>query len=336
MEQDDVVREYAQVNEALLNLIAEIESGADSKAPVVQEGGASKRRIIILSAAALAILLGIWLVWRSVGPGKESSVAPTNENSGAVAPLTGVHTRPHWDSVLIKGGLFMMGSATGEPDENPHPVVVNDFYIDRHEVTNEEYAYFLNSVDRVEPSWIDLERTYGKERCRIIRSSGRFNVEPGFERHPVVGVSWLGARAFAEYYGLRLPTEAEWEYAARGGQAGIKHAYQYAGSNNLDAVGWYNKNARAEIRPVALKQANEAGLFDMSGNVFEWCSDYYDLKYYFYSPKENPQGPDSAKVRVVRGGNVFLADSLCRTSNRGLWSGADFNVGIGFRCVRGQ
>lgn len=340
LEMDVVVREYAQINEALLNLIAEMESGhaeRESPAQTPEKMFAQIWRWLYVAGIFLGLLIVGYLAWKSIGPaspepesGKQESIVPPKPNG---LPC-GKNSRPNIDTVFIGGGIYTMGSAYGEKDESPHEVTVNSFYIDKHEVTNEEYASFLNALGKHDPAWIDFEKFYLEERCRIILVDNSYTVEPGYEKHPVVCVSWTGAMAFACYYGMRLPTEAEWEYAARGGEKGLANQYAYAGSNNLNAVGWYNLNAGHRIHPVARKSPNEAGLYDMSGNLYEWCSDYYDAKYYFSGPKINPTGADSSDMRVVRGGNAFFPDSTCRSTNRGVWPWRDKNIGIGFRCVR--
>ncbi len=340
LDMDDVVREYAQVNEALLNLIAEMESGRavrESPAQVPEKMSPHMRRVLFAAGILLCLLIVGYIIWKSIGPASPEPESGIQESTVPPNPTglpCGKNFRPNIDTVFIEGGLYTMGSSYGEADEKPHDVTVNSFYIDRHEVTNAEYAAFLNAVGKHDQGWIDFEKSYHEERCRVIQVNNSYAVEPGYEKYPVVCISWTGAMAFACYYGMRLPTEAEWEYAARGGRKGMTNRYAYAGSDKLDAVGWYNLNAGHRTHPVAQKLSNEAGLYDMSGNLYEWCSDYYDAKYYFYSPRINPKGPDSSGVRVVRGGNVFLPDSTCRSANRGLWSWADKNVGIGFRCVQ--
>jgi formylglycine-generating enzyme required for sulfatase activity len=327
LEQEDVVREHAQVNEALLNLISEMEARPTHKEPAKIKRAAYSTKLskewrvglYVLGAAALGLVI-YFVLKQDHGP----DFPPAHKSE----------IRPNPAMVYIEGGVYEMGNPHGAPDEKPHQVSINSFYMDKYEVSNAEYAQFMNKNKAANPAWLNFEDNYAKEQCRIYRSDGQYHVEPGFEKHPVVYVSWAGALAFAQYYGLRLPTEAEWEYAARGGKQGIGYQYIYAGSNQLDSVGWYNRNARLIIRPIGQKKPNGLGLYDLSGNVFEWCTDYYDKEYYFYGPKGNPQGPDSSSTKVVRGGNVFLPDSLCRSTNRGLWNPASHNAGIGFRCVK--
>ena len=123
-----------------------------------------------------------------------------------------------------------------------------------------------------------------------------------------------------------LPTEAQWEYAARGGMK--SKGYKFSGSNNLGVVAWYDGNSGSETHPVAQKQSNELGLYDMTGNVWEWCQDWFDSNYYANSPQNNPQGPSSGDYRVLRGGSWGNVPGDCHVSFR-------FKVNSGNRGSRG-
>ena len=136
----------------------------------------------------------------------------------------------------------------------------------------------------------------------------------------------------ADASGYRLPTEAEWEYAACGGNK--RKGYKYSGSDNLNAVAWYYDNSGGESHNVATKSPNELGLYDMSGNVWEWCWDWYDSYYYSRGPASNPSGASSGLSRVCRGGNYGRSDNICRVTARNY----DFPPvvrasGLGFRVV---
>ena len=137
---------------------------------------------------------------------------------------------------------------------------------------------------------------------------------------PVENVSWDDCKEFLNKLNsltgksFRLPTEAEWEYAARGGNKSEK--YKYSGGNKIKDVAWYEGNSKNKTHPVKLKFPNELGLYDMSGNVFEWCEDWHDSDYYKSSPKSNPTGPSSGSLRVYRGGSWFYRSWCCRVSNR--------------------
>lgn len=208
--------------------------------------------------------------------------------------------------VWVEGGTFQMGSNSGESDEKPvHTVTVSGFFMDKYEVTQAEYQRVMGT----NPSYF--------EHCPDC---------------PVDNVTWYEAVEYAKKVGKRLPTEAEWEYAARGGNQ--SRGYQYAGSDNLDAVGWYDGNSGEKTHPVGQKKPNELGLYDMSGNVWEWCADWYDENYYAKSPTINPQGPSSGSIRVLRGGSGGNLDYFCRVSVRNWVPDSCDLIGGGFRCVR--
>jgi len=156
------------------------------------------------------------------------------------------------------------------------------------------------------------------EKCRISKSGNRFEVERGYEDHPVIFVSWYGAQAFCNWLqektgkNYQLPTEAQWEFAARGGNK--SRSYIYAGHDNLDVVGWYYDNSGGGTHQVGQKRPNELGIYDMSGNVYEWCQDWYGN--YSSSAQRNPTGPSSGSSRVSRGGSWHYGGVNCRVPNR--------------------
>ncbi len=200
--------------------------------------------------------------------------------------------------VLVEGGSFQMGSDFGQYDEEPiHRISVDDFYMGKTEVTRKQYSAFCDATGREVPSGNRMDL------------GGR----------PIVNVSWNDAVAFCRWLSgetgmiFRLPTEAEWEYAARGGQK--SRDYDYSGGNNLDEVGWYVGNTN-NTRAVAQKKANELGLYDMTGNVMEWCHDGYDYDYYKKSPSKNPKGASDSDSRVLRGGYFLLMERVLHISNR--------------------
>ncbi len=190
--------------------------------------------------------------------------------------------------VLIRGGTFTMGSDTG--DETPaHTVWVDPFYLDKSEVTNRQYREFIDSTGHPAPPYF---------RDRDLNKPDQ----------PVVGISYDDAVAYAGWAGKRLPTEAEWEYAARGGLSDKKHPWgddepftrcNYAPIHR----GGKEADGYEYTAPVGTYAPNGYGLYDMAGNVWEWCRDYYDSLYYGVSPDSNPAGPDSGYTRVLRGGS---------------------------------
>src|SRR6056297_3578954 len=227
------------------------------------------------------------------------------------------------EMVAVEGGSFQMG-CTGEQndcddDEKPaHKVTVSDFYISKYEITNQQYADFMNEIGASSDGsyngteYLDMDDS----DCEVDYSGGQFFPESGKENHPVIEVTWYGANAFCEHYGGRLPTEAEWEFAARGGVES-RHGVstKYAGSDNIDDVAWYDGNC-SSTQEVGTKSPNELGIYDMSGNVWEWCNDWYGSDYYSNSPQDNPQGPSSGSNRVLRGGSWGGYAEGCRVAYR--------------------
>jgi len=224
--------------------------------------------------------------------------------------------------ILIKGGTFQMGSDDGGSDEKPvHSVSLSDFYLSRYELTVSEYLAFCNETKSHYPEWME-EGSRNKiktDASYSYKNLGKSLTDPN---NPIVGVSWNDAVAYCKWLSqktgrqYRLPTEAEWEYAARGGQPGIKDDFKYAGSNGIDAVAWYDSNSGSKTHPVGEKAKNQLGLYDMSGNVHEWCSDWYASDYYHKSPAKDPKGPGSGSSRVLRGGAWDNYDVNCRVAYR--------------------
>lgn len=251
---------------------------------------------------------------------------------------------PNKDMVYLAAGSFEMGGdAFWSWTEVPiHTVNLSAFRIDKYEVTNAKYSVYLNealaaseieanasSVTKDGKLLMALDASY----CQISYSSGVFTVDSGKDNYPVIAVTWYGSKAYAEHYGKRLPTEAEWEYAARGGNQ--SQGYLYSGSNNVGAVAWYMDNSGGSTHAVASKQANELGIYDMSGNVWEDCNDWYGDDYYSYSPSNNPQGPSTGTYRVARGGTFHEYDHYARCGKRKTGSlNNNYSDDRGFRCVR--
>jgi len=232
--------------------------------------------------------------------------------------------------VLVPGGEFTMGSNDGPLDERPvHPVAVGSFYVHRHEVTNEVFAKFLTEWRRdtdAEGHWMLYESRMG-----LRKSEGKWGPQPGYAECPVVGVTWHGANQYAKHYGMRLPTEAEWEYLCRAGSRG-----RWCSGDDENEAGryaWYQANSRKRTQPVGRRRPNDFRLFDVHGNVREWCADWYDPTYYAAGTYQDPQGPPTGEYRVVRGGSWNDVIGNCRSAARGMIrpdSGGDY---YGFRCV---
>jgi len=214
--------------------------------------------------------------------------------------------------VRVPKGAFLMGSSTGEADERPeHNVLLNTFWIDKYEVTNEKYVICVAA---------------GK--CRENEKYLGF-ADPD---QPVVGVSWFDAADYCSYVGKRLPTEAEWEKAARG-----QDSREYPWGNNLDCtLANYRECRVGKTMPVGSypNGASPYGLLDMAGNAAEWCSDWYDPNYYQNSPKSDPKGPESGKYRVIRGGMWLRFAYQMRSADRAAQSPDRRNNTTGFRCAK--
>lgn len=231
----------------------------------------------------------------------------------ALAASPAAFTEPVSDIefVPVKGGCFKMGNNHGWDDtwdEKPeHEVCLTDFYLARFEVTQKQWQAVMGN------------------------NPARFK-ECG-PTCPVESVSWLDIREFLKKLNkksgkrFRLPTEAEWEYAARSG--GKKE--KFSGGNSPGSFGWYQDNSGNAIHPVGQKQPNGLGLYDMSGNVWEWVQDWHSPEYYSQSPRNNPQGPAKGLCRVVRGGSATTEANLVRTDHRRLNDPEGrFNL-VGFR-----
>lgn len=232
--------------------------------------------------------------------------------------------------ILVEGGTFMMGSNDGYDDEKPiHEVSLSSFMISKYEVTQKEWLEVMGSnpssfkgshrpVENV--SWHDAI-----DYCNM-RS-----VKEGLT--PCYSGSGNNIACNWDADGYRLPTEAEWEYAARGGNK--SRDYKYAGSNTLSDVAWYYGNSGDKTHSVGQKSPNELEIYDMSGNVREWCWDWYDESFYEKSPIRDPRGSTSWRGRVLRGGSWKSRNGLyCMVAYRGTNTPVVANNSSGFRVVR--
>ncbi len=245
------------------------------------------------------------------------------------------------EMVRVEGGRFMMGSNGGEDDERPvHRVNVSTFYIGKYEVTNAQYAAFLNTKGNQREggkTWLNI----GNSQCQIKYTNGKYRVKNGFENYPVIYVSWYGARAYCKWVGGRLPSEAEWEYAAQGGNR--SQGYQYAGGNNVSSLAWYRQNSQNTrnnlyvgrgSHQVGLKQTNELGLYDMTGNVWEWCEDTWHSGYINAPTNGRAWLGGNNMRRVSRGGSWNVSSSSCRITYRSWEYANDCYRATGFRVAK--
>jgi len=245
---------------------------------------------------------------------------------------------------LAKNQGFSDAEASWFEDETPrHTVSVDTFYMDAYEVTNAQYKKFVQATEHSEPVGWGIETPISDFKPW---ESENYNGD----NQPVVCVSWDDAKAYAEWAGKRLPTEAEWEYSARGGLAGKRYVWgddwpppknsgNFADETAKKAFPYWTvingyDDGYAYSAPVGNYKPNGYGLYDMAGSVWEWCADCYDENYYANSPKQNPKGPDSGECRVLRGGSWGYYDgSALRVAYRGDHDPTYFYGIVGFRCA---
>jgi formylglycine-generating enzyme required for sulfatase activity len=228
--------------------------------------------------------------------------------------------------VFIPGGEFLRGRSHALPDDNlkwwptlmkddrpVRTIRVDPFYLDQYEVTNAQYAIFV---------------TQTKHRAPYNWPKG--NMPEGKEQYPVVAVDWSDATAYAKWAGKRLPTEAEWERACRG----IAEKATYPWGNRKPAQEDARFNGIDGPGPVGKCKANYFGLYDIVGNVWEWCADWYDIDYYEKAPETNPKGPDKGMYRVVRGGSWADVEKYLTCAYRSWVRPIERGPNIGFRCAK--
>ena len=282
---------------------------------------------------------------------EQGYILARSESGGEPTPKPQPRDLP--DMIFVEGGTFQMGSSDSDADsdETPHTVTVDDFYMHRFEVTNEEFAAFLNAKGRHEyngAEWYDLD----DEDARIEQRGGTYSTKGSYGKHPVTEVTWYGAVAYCNWKsealnlqpvyrisgtnvsadwnadGYRLPMEAEWEFAARSRGGSDK----WAGTSSEGSLSSYGNfcdtncgeswktedqnDGYGNTAPVGSFRPNDLGLKDMSGNVWEWCWDWSDSDYYKNSPSRNPRGPSTGSRRVRRGGSWGSGPAVLRCALR--------------------
>lgn len=249
-----------------------------------------------------------------------TTAKPKNQSKPAAPRVTASYSNGmltvngvNYPMVYVRGGTFNMGATSEQgsdayENEKPvHQVTLSNYYIGKYEVTQDLWQAVMGSNP----------------------SNFKGN------RKPVERVSWNDCQTFISKLNsltgkrFRLPTEVEWEFASRGGT--MSRGYKYSGSNTLGNVAWYSDNSGSTIHDVGTKSANELGIYDMSGNVWEWCSDWYGN--YSSSSQTNPIGPSSGSYRVYRGGGWVGSAGGCRSSCRGNWAPGSRGSGLGLRLV---
>jgi formylglycine-generating enzyme required for sulfatase activity len=259
------------------------------------------------------------------------------------------------EMVLIGGGSFRMGTDDGFAFEGPvHEVSVHGFWMDTHEVSVEKFAKFVDATkyktDAEKFGWSGVFDPKTGKWSKRDGADWRHPLGPDSKadpKHPVVHVSYADAQAYAKWAQKRLPTEAEFEYAARGGVQDKKFAWgdELYPADRCLANAWQGtfpfedtgKDGFKGLAPVGSFPPNSYGLYDITGNVWEWCADWFDDNYYKQSPKENPKGPESGEERVLRGGSWLCAENYClgyRVAARNHTAPDSGLNNLGFRCVR--
>lgn len=257
--------------------------------------------------------------------------------------------------MLIPGGTFLMGTNDGAASEGPaHEVRVAPFWIETHEVTVEEFGAFVRATGYVtEAERLGWSGVFDRDRGEWTKSDGASWRHPDGPqstpalREPVTQVSWNDAVAYARWAHKRLPTEAEWEFAARGGMRGAEYSWGHElRPHGKPVANWWQgvfptrdtgDDGYTGRAPVGQFPPNGYGLYDMTGNVWEWNVDWFDEAYYARSPRENPQGPVSGGERVLRGGSWMCSENYCTGFRVAARSHATPDSGLnnlGFRCVR--
>jgi len=233
--------------------------------------------------------------------------------------------------LYVPAGKFTMGSDDGQSNERPaHTVYLDAFWIDQTEVTNLMFADFLSEQgNQIEGDveWFDAE----EGGVRIHLKGNSWEVDPEYENYPVVAVSWYGANAYCAWVERRLPTEAEWEKAARGTDG---RNYPWGNDMPNSSLSNYKQQVGGPTEVGTYpKGASPYGALDMAGNVFEWVNDWYDITYYENSPASNPLGPSDGRARVARGGSWLVPSYAVSAAGR-LSANPDLTLeGLGFRCA---
>jgi formylglycine-generating enzyme required for sulfatase activity len=253
----------------------------------------------------------------TVAAGQESRVEAGLSDLPPPTPTAGQireNSRDGLKYVWIPPGNFMMGcshgdSECGDSEKPAHQVTIRrGFWIGQTPVTVGAYKRFAGASGHQMPPTPDFNSGWANKNM------------------PIVNVNWDDAQAYCGWTGGRLPTEAEWEYAARAGSTESRYG-------PIDEVAWYSNNSGGQTHDVAQKRANAFGLYDMLGNVWEWVNDWFDGNYYQGSPSQDPQGPGSGQVRVLRGGSWFIYPWGVRVSIRVRDAPGVRNLNFGFRCA---
>jgi len=326
--------------------------------PSDEHGGLLVVRIKLVTAAVLLAVAAVSVAWALgvFGPDRPP-VAAGHRLSKRVSGQWSVVSGQIGRMVRLSGGTFRMGNDLSDsPGQRPaHEVSVGAFWMDEHEVTNRQFAEFVAQTGYIttaeQRGWSYVFDRTEKEWGRLIGADWRHPGGPDTsldarDHYPVVHVSWYDAVAYARWADKQLPTEAEWEYAAR---SGLRDA-DYPWGREEFPQGRYQANYRQHgkdpaadgyemLAPVKSFPPSRFGLYDLSGNVWEWCADWYAADYYRASPRRDPPGPAEGKQRVIRGGSWLSPENYRfgqKVYTRGKRPPEETSQQVGFRCVRRQ
>jgi formylglycine-generating enzyme required for sulfatase activity len=281
--------------------------------------------------------------------------AGTLGHAPAAAPTTAPATTARDEMVRVQGGTFKMGTENGHAYEAPvHDVALKSFHLDRHEVTVRQFRAFIEATgyktDAEKYGWSGVFDPKQKSWTRVDGATWAHPEGPQStpkDDEPVCQVSWTDAAAYAKWAGKRLPTEAEFEYAQRAGLVGKTYSWgdELRPNGKIMANYWQGRFPDKDLAedgfpgraPVMTFPPNGYGLYDMTGNVWEWCSDWYADDYYAKAPKENPTGPATGEERAMRGGSWLCAENYCTNYRVAGRSHSTPDTGLnnlGFRCAK--
>ncbi|NDC40491.1 MAG: formylglycine-generating enzyme family protein [Chitinophagia bacterium] len=279
------------------------------------------------------------------GKGRNRSKNHDHDAAATAAPVAGFRAPK---MVLVKGGGFRMGCNDNADEKPVHIVNLTDFEISAYEITVADFRRFMDSytyvTDAEKEGWSTIAPTDSSNDTRKVGINWQYDVHgnklpDSCENYPVTHVSWYDAIAYCKWLSkqtgrnFRLPTEAEWEYAAQGGQT---HDWEKI-KPQMSVMGWCARNSDGHPHRVGRKSANSLCLYDMAGNVWEWCSDWYDETYYTLSPTKSPTGPVTGTQRILRGGawntNPGEGSTYFWGTGRQTATPHDRGMAIGFRVV---
>jgi formylglycine-generating enzyme required for sulfatase activity len=291
------------------------------------------KKLLFMSVAALVLMSGTCAK-------QDAPFAPKTMKGGV-------------EMLPITGGTFTMGSPAGEwgrnpVDEDQHPVTLSNFYLSKTAITNAQYCVFLNDTKVPATGQFTFTGTdagFGSQTLvstdasypwGVVHTGSTWKPQTGYEKHPVIFVSWYGAYAFCKWAGGRLPTEAEWEYACRAGTGSPFNTGNIltTAQANFDGTEAYNGQSCgggyvAETKQVGSYAKNHCDLYDMHGNVYEWCSDWYGT--YSKIAVTNPPGAAGGTSRVLRGGGWYYFAQVCRSAYRNAYTPDSRGSNFGFR-----